>query len=120
MPRLLLALLLATLTLPAQEPNLIDRHIFAKIQADKIPVATPASDSEFLRRLYLDLTGQLPPTSVARQFLADPNPQKRTKLIDSLFPPLPVSGMRSVDQAPILDRWTYFFNDLFRNSQLLQ
>lgn len=120
MPRLLLALLLATLTLPAQEPNLIDRHIFAKIQADKIPVATPASDSEFLRRLYLDLTGQLPPTSVARQFLADPNPQKRTKLIDSLFPPLPVSGMRSVDQAPFLDRWTYFFNDLFRNGQLLQ
>lgn len=28
--------------------------------------------------------------------------------------------MRSVDQAPFLDRWTYFFNDLFRNGQLLQ
>lgn len=116
---LLSAALLAA-ALHAEVPNLIDRHIFGKIQAGRVPVAAPASDSEFLRRVYLDVTGRLPDPAVTRKFLADSDPQKRTKIIDSLFPVLPISGMRSVSEAPFLDRWTYFFDDLFRNGQLLQ
>lgn len=99
--------------------NLIDRHIFGKAAAHQIPVAASASDSEFLRRLYLDLTGQLPTPVETRRFLADTDPSKRTKVIDSLFPAVPVSGMRSVSQAPLLDRWTFFFSDLFRIGGLL-
>lgn len=99
--------------------NLIDRYIDAKLAESAAPVAGPASDSEFIRRVHLDLIGRLPEPEVARKFLADPDPDKHAKLIDSLLPPLPVSGMRSIKEAPFLDRWTYFFCDLFRNGELL-
>jgi hypothetical protein len=108
------------IVLRAEESNLIDRHIFQKMEADRVPAAAPASDTEFLRRVYLDLTGKLPEAGLVRSFVADKDPKKRMKVVDSLMPALPVSGMRSVDKAPFLDRWTYFFSDLFRNGQLLE
>ena len=114
-----LILLLPSLALGAQD-NLIDTHIFGKMRANGVPSAELSTDSEFLRRVYLDLTGQLASPEAARKFLADRDPQKREKVIESLFPPVPVSGMRFVPQAPFLDRWTYFFSDLFRNGQLLE
>lgn len=104
----------------AGDSDVIDRHILGRIERQGIPVAQPSSDAEFVRRVTLDLTGRLPEPEAARRFLADSDPEKRRKYIDSLIPPLPVSGMRSVSQAPFLDRWTYFFGDLFRNGQLLE
>jgi hypothetical protein len=100
--------------------NLIDRLVFEKLERDRIQPAPPAGDSEFLRRLYLDMTGRLPEVETVKSFLADTSADKRQKAIDALFPPLPVPGMRSISQAPFLDRWTYFFCDLFRNGQLLE
>jgi hypothetical protein len=47
--------------------------------------AIPASDAEFLRRVYLDLTGCIPSAQDARAFLADPSPRKRAALIDRLL-----------------------------------
>jgi hypothetical protein len=44
-----------------------------------------ASDTEFLRRLSLDLIGTLPTPDEVRGFLADPNPNKRLKKIDELL-----------------------------------
>ncbi|MEQ8784980.1 MAG: DUF1549 and DUF1553 domain-containing protein [Pirellulaceae bacterium] len=44
-----------------------------------------ASDAEFLRRIYLDLTGRVPRVSEARAFLADDQPDKRQRLIDRLL-----------------------------------
>ena len=52
---------------------------FAKIAAPR------SSDAEFLRRLYLDLTGIIPSTEEARAFLADTAPDRREKLIDRLL-----------------------------------
>ena len=49
-------------------------------------------------------TGRLPEPAVASKFLAANEPDKRQKLIDSLFPPLPVPGMRSVSEDPFFDR----------------
>ncbi len=100
--------------------NFIDRFIFEKIERDKIPVAAEASDAEFVRRIHLDLIGRLPEPAVVREFLASKDPQKRQKLIDSLFPEVPLPGLRSIKEDPFLDRWAYFFNDLFRNGQLLE
>jgi len=100
--------------------ELIDHYIFGKMERDRVTPAPPADDAEFLRRIYLDLTGRLPEPETARKFLANNDPDKRRKLIRSLFPPLPVTSMRSISTDPFLDRWTYFFNDLFRNGQLLQ
>jgi hypothetical protein len=47
--------------------------------------AGPASDAEFLRRIYLDLTGTIPTTVQTRDFLKDPSPGKRQTLIDRLL-----------------------------------
>ena len=61
----------------------IDRLIAAKAGHQKL--AGPATDAEFLRRAHLDFTGRIPTAAVTRKFLADKFPNKRAKLIDSLF-----------------------------------
>lgn len=43
------------------------------------------SDEEFLRRVYLDLTGLIPTAEETRSFLKDKDPHKRDKLIDKLL-----------------------------------
>ncbi|MCA9122060.1 MAG: DUF1549 domain-containing protein [Planctomycetaceae bacterium] len=48
-------------------------------------VAPLATDGEFLRRLYLDLTGSIPPHDVARAFLEDNAEGKRERMIDRLL-----------------------------------
>jgi len=60
----------------------IDEMIAAGIVA---PPGERADDAEFLRRLFLDLTGTIPSPEKARVFLEDPNPDKRTELIDELL-----------------------------------
>jgi len=101
--------------------NLIDEYIFGRMAKDRIPHAAVTSDTEFLRRVTLDLTGRLPRAEVIGRFTADTTPDKRDKLIDSLFPALPKRGMgrRAPRVGPFLDRWTTFFNDLFRNNEQL-
>jgi len=47
--------------------------------------APRCSDEEFLRRVYLDLTGCIPTTADARAFLDDKDADKRIKLIDRLL-----------------------------------
>src|SRR6478752_2675320 len=42
----------------ASEDNLIDRHIFGKMQTDGVDPAPQSGDPEFVRRVYLDLTGR--------------------------------------------------------------
>ena len=110
----------ASLPLLAADENLIDRHIEQKAKANSVPLAAIATDAEFIRRVTLDLQGRLPDVATTRKFLADASPDKRAKYIDSLLPAIPVPGMRSVKDHPFLDRWTYFFNDLFRNGELLE
>ncbi|MCE9525249.1 MAG: DUF1549 domain-containing protein [Planctomycetales bacterium] len=43
------------------------------------------ADDEFLRRLYLDVTGALPTADEVRAFLQDKDKEKRNKLIDKLL-----------------------------------
>ena len=44
-----------------------------------------ADDAEFLRRIYLNLTGVVPSVEQARTFLADKAPDKRAQLVDKLL-----------------------------------
>lgn len=77
-----------TAPLAAAEPGLravIDREVAAVWQKEKIQPAPPADDAEFLRRIYLDLCGQIATHDEARDYLADKDPQKRSKLIDRLL-----------------------------------
>jgi hypothetical protein len=66
-----------------------EQPLHALIDARMAPQAglAPAtcSDTEFLRRVSLDLTGMPPTADDARAFIADTAPDKRTKLIDRLF-----------------------------------
>lgn len=64
---------------------LVDKHIDAKLADAKANPAPPASDAEFLRRAYLDITGVIPPADEARRFLDDTDPAKRARLIDGLL-----------------------------------
>jgi hypothetical protein len=88
LPRSLVALgsaLVLAAGSPAADPlhARIDALIEAK--ADNVPLAGPADDGEFLRRVYLDFAGTVPPASVAKEFLANTAADKREKLIDRLL-----------------------------------
>ena len=72
----------------ADTPNLhdlVDRQITAALAAKGIVPAPPADDAEFLRRIYLDLTGSIPTVGEAKAFLDDKSPVKRQQLIDRLL-----------------------------------
>jgi hypothetical protein len=63
----------------------IDRHVEARLAAEKVRPAEPADDAEFLRRVYLDLHGVVPTAEQAARFLADTRPDRRACLIDALL-----------------------------------
>jgi len=68
----------------AEEP--LHVRIDALIDAASVgPVAAPASDADFLRRVYLDLAGMIPSAAETRAFLADASLDKRARLIDRLL-----------------------------------
>ena len=63
----------------------IDRALSASWAAARVEPAAAADDAEFMRRVYLDLTGKIPSVERARTFLADAAPDKRQRLIDELL-----------------------------------
>src|SRR5579859_4345648 len=65
--------------------NFIDDYIFDKAARLRIAPSDPTNDSEYVRRLFLDMTGTLPAPERVRRFLADRSPDKRARLIDELF-----------------------------------
>jgi hypothetical protein len=68
------------------EPKtLVDRHTQEKWRQLGIVPSGPCSDAQFVRRVYLDITGTLPTPRQVRRFLADDDPAKRDKLIDDLL-----------------------------------
>ncbi|WP_425614964.1 DUF1549 domain-containing protein [Anatilimnocola sp. NA78] len=69
----------------AKQPSLHER-IDALIQQGSVgPSAALCSDADFVRRLWLDLAGMIPPADEVRAFLADTAADKREKLIDRLL-----------------------------------
>lgn len=67
------------------EANFIDKHVHAKLHQLRVLPSDTCDDSVFLRRVYLDLTGLLPPAEKAKAFLANPAVDKRAKVIDELL-----------------------------------
>lgn len=63
----------------------IDRLFVASWQDEDVTPAADASDSEFLRRLYLDLAGRIPAVSELREFLADDSADKRSQVVNALL-----------------------------------
>jgi len=111
---LFVAILTCAVAAPARQravrsssSSYIDNHIFAKLAQNGIQAAAPSSDSEFLRRVTLDLTGTIPTPEEAQAFLADTAPDKRAKKIDALL-----------KSEAFNDRWTMWFGDLVQNVQV--
>lgn len=91
----------------AQTPrrNFIDEYVFGRMERDGIKSASLSSDEEFLRRVFLDLSGRIPAAEQVAAFVSDTNPAKRDAVIDSL-----------VGSPEFVAKWTMFLGDLYRNN----
>ncbi len=90
MTKMMLALVLFSSVLQAQEgaPSgraLIDAEIGKARDAAGLRPAPRSDDSEFLRRVTLDIVGTIPTVEDAEAFLADRSADKRARLIDRLL-----------------------------------
>ncbi len=88
----------------AGKKNLIDEPVFHQLELLHLPPSPPCDDATFLRRSFLDVTGTLPSPEEAVAFLADTNPDKRSKLIDALL-----------ERPEYVDHWTLQLCDIFQN-----
>jgi hypothetical protein len=77
---------------PFQEPlaqgeltKRVDDELAAQWAKQGIQPVGPATDAEFMRRVYLDLTGRVPSVSEARDFLEDQSPSRREQLVDRVL-----------------------------------
>jgi len=65
--------------------KVIDEAVARKLAEAHVPPSPRADDAEFLRRVYLDLTGKVPTLETAVAFLDSRDSDKRRKLIDELL-----------------------------------
>jgi hypothetical protein len=83
----------------------LDRLLDGYFAKQQILRPESASDSSFLRRVFLDLIGLLPTAAESEAFLKDDAPNKRALLVERLL-------AREVDYS---EHWLSFWNDLLRN-----
>ena len=69
----------------AGSANPVDQFISAKMAGDGVAPSSRTSDAEFLRRIYLDLSGRIPTPEQGERFLNSTDETKRTQLIDELL-----------------------------------
>lgn len=81
--------------------NFIDDMTLAKLKELNLPPSPRSSDSEFLRRAFIDTIGTLPTAAEARGFLESPLGDKRDRLIESLL-----------GREEFVDYWSYRWSDL--------
>src|ERR1700676_5423516 len=83
----------------------IDTYIFGALESAGVTPAAATTDSEFIRRVTLDLTGGPPLADRVVAFLNDTTPGKRAKLVEELLA-----------SPQYVDKWTMFFGDLLKNN----
>jgi hypothetical protein len=85
----------------APRHNYVDELVLKKLDALRIPPSTSCTDSEFIRRAYLDTVGILPTPEEVQKFVGDSAPDKRARLIDALL-----------ERPEYVDYWAYKWSDL--------
>jgi len=85
--------------------NTIDKYIFPALTAAGVAPAPPTTDYEFVRRVYLDLTGRIPTPDQVTSFVNDTTVNKRAVLVNAL-----------IGSAAWADKWTIWFGDLYQNN----
>src|SRR5262249_6735862 len=94
--------------LPPARPGLehpIDRLLDVYFARHKIQPPAPADDVTLIRRMYLDVIGQLPAPSEVDAFLNDNAADRRTALARRLL----------AERRTYAEHWLTFWNDLLRN-----
>jgi hypothetical protein len=113
----------ANLAYPKEEPrDAVDRLLVERMRKLNVAPSGLCSDVDFLRRVHLDVIGQLPTPEEVRAFLADKSPDKRGQVIDKLLAhPLHAAmwAGKMCDMVGADDRFlgdgVYQFHDWFRN-----
>ena len=70
---------------PEEPGRRIDERVRATLKQQGFSLAGRCSDEVFVRRVFLDVIGSIPTAPEVRAFLADPDPAKRSKLVDQLL-----------------------------------
>lgn len=99
---------LRPVALPPAQPGYehpIDRIVKAYWDENKVSPAPVTDDLTFIRRVYMDIVGLLPPVEEVERFKSDKNPTKRSLLIQKLLD----------DRSAYASHWLTFWNDLLRN-----
>jgi hypothetical protein len=85
------------------EQNYVDKFVFEKLRQLQILPSELCADEEFVRRVYLDVIGELPTVVESEAFLANPDPQKRAALVNGLL-----------ERPEYADFWALKWSDLLR------
>jgi hypothetical protein len=85
--------------------NYVDENVARKWREMGLTPSEKCDDPTFIRRVYLDTIGILPPVEDVRAFLSSNDPDKRKKLIDAVL-----------DRPEYVDYWTLKWGDTLRNN----
>ncbi|KAA3607966.1 MAG: DUF1553 domain-containing protein [Planctomycetota bacterium] len=90
---------------PVPAFNKVDQLVYAKLKRVRVQAGDLCTDAEFLRRIYLDLTGRPPTVTQTRTFLLDRRKSriKREELIDRL-----------IGSAEFVEYWTHKWSDMLQ------
>lgn len=67
------------------EFNYIDTLVHDKLRKLRITPSELCTDEQFLRRVFIDITGTMPSSEEYSKFLADTDPKKRDNVVDQLL-----------------------------------
>jgi hypothetical protein len=87
------------------ENNYIDALVYEKLKQVKVLPSELCTDAEFVRRIYLDITGLPPELEQVKAFLSDERPtkEKRDALVDQL-----------IGNPDYVEHWTNKWSDLLQ------
>ncbi len=65
--------------------TIIDQEVTRRLKEEGIKASPQTDDAQFLRRVYLDLVGIIPPVEKVKAFLESKDPARRTKVVEELL-----------------------------------
>jgi hypothetical protein len=82
--------------------NFIDQYVQTNLKKMNVVPSRLTTDTEFIRRVTLDVCGRLPEPAEVEAFVADKTPDKRAKLIDKLLETLEYVDLRTLRLGDML------------------
>lgn len=90
---------------PAGDGHPIDRIVAEYFARNKVTTPALIDDASFLRRVYLDIVGQIPAPGETKAFMESAAPDRREQVIRRLLD----------ERRNYADHWLSFWNDMLRN-----